>query len=240
MSHVFSWVSLMKSVIFLLLLVSFCYAALANKIRPNHVRNEPFKSRIDPISKKIQLKMQRYNVQQGCPIPLSELATVKLSYWGFDKKPHVGVLIVNKALAEEVVEIFKVLYLKKFPIERMELMDTFNHDDDAAMDANNTSAFNCRVVTGEPGLLSQHSYGRAIDINPLINPYVKGSLILPSKGAQFKSREQPCLGKITKNSLIYHEFIKRGWDWGGGWYDVQDYQHFEKQANGVRRNPHGH
>ena len=200
---------------------------------------EKFRGSIHSIPKKIQLKMQQYNEQHSCPVPLSELVYIKLTYWGFDKKTHIGVLIVNKALANELIDIFNILYLKKFPIERMALMDDFNQDDNAAMAANNTSAFNCRMVTGRPGLLSQHSYGRAIDINPLVNPYVKGSLVLPPNGAPFVDRSQPYPGKITKDSLIYHEFIKRGWDWGGGWYDIQDYQHFEKRSNGERRNPYG-
>ena len=122
----------------------------------------------------------------------------------------------------------------------MRPMGAFNDDDEAAMAANNTSSFNCREVTGQPGVYSQHSYGRAIDINPLINPYVKETLVLPANGSQFVDRDISYPGKITKDSLIYREFVKHGWDWGGSWYDVQDYQHFEKRANGERRNPYGY
>lgn len=201
---------------------------------------EYFKSSIDSIPKKMRHQMQKSTWHQGCPVGLDDLAYIKLSYWGYDNKTHTGVLIVNKKLAREVIEIFNVLYLNHFPIQKMLPMAFFDNNDRMSMLANNTSSFSCREVTGQPGLFSQHSYGRAIDINPLINPYVKGATVLPSQARQYANRKKPYPGKITKNNLIYNEFIKRGWDWGGSWYDVQDYQHFEKRANGERRNPYGY
>lgn len=108
------------------------------------------------------------------------------------------------------------------------------------MEANNTSAFNCREVTNQPGEFSQHSYGRAIDINPLINPYVHGKSVSPKDGVIYVNPKKPALGKIVKGDIVYRTFIKYGWDWAGNWYDVQDYQHFEKRANGEKRNPYGY
>jgi hypothetical protein len=143
-------------------------------------------------------------------------------------------------VAHEVVDIFKALYIHQFPIERMELMDVFKGSDDAAMDANNTSAFNCREVTGKPGIFSQHSYGRAIDINTLINPYVKGDKVLPSAGKRFADRSQYHPGIITKDSFIYKEFARRGWSWGGDWHDLKDFQHFEKRASDEKRDINGY
>jgi hypothetical protein len=199
-----------------------------------------FMASIQPMPQSVRLKMQKHTWHQGCPLPLPHLAYVHLSYWGFDNQSHVGSLIVHKALITEVVAIFKALYQHHFPIQRLALMDEFHGDDMMAMKHNVTSAFNCREVTGQRGLFSQHSYGRAIDINPLINPYVSGKHVLPKKGMRFVSRAIPHRGKITKNSFIYHVFTKYGWDWGGGWFDAQDYQHFEKRAHGERRNPYGY
>ncbi|KTD71267.1 M15 family metallopeptidase [Legionella tucsonensis] len=199
-----------------------------------------FHSNIHPIPPKIQNQMHRFTWRKGCPVSIKDLAYIRLSYWGFDEKTHIGTLIVNKELAEEVVAIFKVLFQYKFPIESMELMDTYQGDDNASMRANNTSSFNCRPVTNRPGEYSQHSYGRAIDINPLINPYVNGKTILPSKGILYVDRNTPAPGKIIKDDLVYQEFEKHGWDWAGNWYDIQDYQHFEKRANGEKRNPYGY
>ena len=217
-----------------LLLFSVASIAFTNQLRPKF--SDKFRSSVSAVPK----KMQKSLWHNECPVVVNDLVYLKLTYWGFDNKTHMGALIVNKGLAKEIVDIFNVLYLNKFPIQQMVLMDEFNHDDDAAMAANNTSSFNCRAVTGHPGFFSQHSYGRAIDINPLMNPYVKNNKVLPANGRLFVDRNQPSPGKITKDSVIYHEFIKRGWDWGGNWYDVQDYQHFEKRANGERRNPYGY
>src|SRR5579862_3415420 len=107
-----------------------------------------------------------------CITLLQQLAYVKLSYWGFDHQEHVGALIVNKELTQDVLDIFRELHAKKFPIEQMRPVNEFNNNDDDSMAANNTSAFNCREVTGHPGVFSQHGLGRAIDINPKINPYI--------------------------------------------------------------------
>jgi L,D-peptidoglycan transpeptidase YkuD (ErfK/YbiS/YcfS/YnhG family) len=109
---------------------------------------------------------------QGCPVPVKDLAYLVLTYWGFDSQTHVGELVVHKKLALPVIKAFAELYELKFPMERMELIDVFNGSDDKSMAANNTSSFNCRDVTGKPGIFSKHSYGGAIDINPLQNPYL--------------------------------------------------------------------
>ncbi|WP_191968203.1 M15 family metallopeptidase [Legionella longbeachae] len=203
-------------------------------------KNTSFTSSIRPIPKKIQRQMRQFTWRPGCPVTMKDLAYIRLSYWGFDNKKHMGSLIVNKELAYEVVAIFEALFNHKFPIQSMQLMDVFQGDDNASMRANNTSAFNCRPVTDRPGEYSQHSYGRAIDINPLINPYIKGKTIIPPQGALYAERTQPAPGKITKESLVYQEFIKHGWDWAGDWHDLQDYQHFEKRAHGEKRNPYGY
>lgn len=199
-----------------------------------------FQSNINSIPSEFIRQMKQYTWHAGCPVPISDLRYVTLTYWGFDHREHLGVLILNKAVAEEVVTVFKSLYKHRFPIQQMEPMETYKGDDAAAMSDNNTSAFVCRKVTGQPGIYSQHSYGRAIDINPKLNPYVKGELILPAEGAQFVQRNQSYPGMIVKDSLIYKLFIQQGWDWGGSWFDVQDYQHFEKRANGKKRNPFGY
>jgi len=171
--------------------------------------------------------MQKYTWKSGCPVSLENLVEIKVIYLGFDNRTHQGALIVNKKLANEVVSIFNELYQQQFPIERMELMDVFKGDDIAAMNANNTSAFNCRFMTGKNHVYSQHSYGCAIDINPLINPYVRGNEVFPRAGKKFVDRHLMLPGMITNNN-IYKIFKKYGWDWGGDWRHLRDYQHFEK------------
>lgn len=218
--------------LFALLLSSLVFAKTEN--------NFMFSSKISPIPQAIAMKMRQYTWHEGCPVSLADLAYIQITYWGFDNQTHTGSLIVHKDLAPEVVTIFKALYQHKFPIHSMKLMDEFKGDDNASMAANNTSAFNCRQVTGRPGEYSQHSYGRAIDINPLLNPYVQDKKILPAKGAPYVDRNQSAPGKIVNHDFVYQEFSNHGWDWAGNWFDVQDYQHFEKRAHGEKRNPYGY
>lgn len=228
----------LKITYFSLSIVLLFLAVINAQVSANQV-NKNFKSSISSIPFKIQKRMKQYSWRAGCPVPLKDLRVVTISYWGFDKKTHNGSLIINKELAKEVVQIFKSLYIHQFPIKKMKLIEVFQGSDDASMTDNNTSAFNCRNLTGHRRLFSQHGYGRAIDINPEINPYVGKNTILPPSGTQFVDRNKPYPGKITKGSYIYQLFTRHGWDWGGNWYDVQDYQHFEKRAHGLRRNPYG-
>lgn len=193
--------------------------------------NNSFEASISDIPQSVQEEMQKYTWRPHCPVPLADLAYLKISYWGFDHQTHTGTLIVNKRLADETVSIFHELYNNRFPIERMEPMDSFKGNDDAAMNANNTSGFNCRPDTGNTEGYSLHSYGYSIDINTLINPYVKGNEVLPSKGRAYLNRSKPVPGMIMEGDKIYEIFTKYGWTWGGSRSDIQDYQHFEKDCN---------
>lgn len=148
-----------------------------------------------------------------------------MSHWNYAGSVSTGKLVVAAGLANQVVDIFRDLYDARFPIERMELVDKYNGDDDQSMAANNTSAFNCRLVTGGSSY-SEHSYGRAIDVNPLVNPYVKGSTVLPPAGSAYVDRSLDAPGMIHANDEVVQAFASRGWIWGGTWSSLKDYQHF--------------
>jgi D-alanyl-D-alanine carboxypeptidase len=182
------------------------------------------------LSPELVEKMKGVSWHQGCPVAPSELRMLTLSYWDFDGHEQTGRLIVNAAVTPEVTEIFRELYAKKFPIERMQPVEEYGGNDDRSMEANNTSAFNCRDVTGQPGKFSNHSWGRAIDLNPLTNPYVKGAKVLPEAGRAYLDRSRNYKGGIVSGGLVVELFKKHGWDWGGDWKDRQDYQHFEKPS----------
>lgn len=138
---------------------------------------------------------------------------------------HQGTLIVAADVAEDMVEIMSALFEARFPIERMEPVDVYHGDDDASMAANNTSAFNCRPVTGG-SRWSEHSYGTAIDVNPLINPYVRRDLVLPPGGAPYVDRNVEAPGLIREGDVVVDAFSEYGWYWGGSWSFPKDYQHF--------------
>ena len=160
-------------------------------------------------------------------IPLSDLRYLRLSYVDFDGQEQVGELVCNKAIAEDLVAIFRDLYEARYPIRSIRLIDDFGGDDEASMAADNTSCFNYRRKTGMREL-SKHALGLAVDINPFENPYVRPSRVRPAGAAAFADRSKDFPHKIDKEDLCYKLFRARGFSWGGSWRSVQDYQHFEK------------
>jgi hypothetical protein len=186
-----------------------------------------FKS--EPVPAPLLEKIRHTTWHAGCPVAPDNLRQLTVTYLDFNGNRRTGTLIMNKDLADETLRIFRSLLDHGFLIERMTPIEDYGGDDDASMAANNTSAFNCRDATGKPGVFSNHSWGRAIDINPLTNPYVKGDKVLPPSGRKYLDRSKAFPGSILANSFIVHEFEKAGWTWGGSWPDRQDYQHFEKR-----------
>lgn len=152
--------------------------------------------KMEPIPAPLLEKIRATTWHEGCPVSPDDLRQLTLPYWNFDRKLTSGVLIVHKDVAEEVVQVFRQLLGHGFLIEKMTPVEDYKGDDDASMAANNTSAFNCRDVTGQPGKFSNHSWGRAIDINPLTNPYIKGDKVLPPAGRQYLDRTKAFPGSI--------------------------------------------
>ena len=186
--------------------------------------------RVQPITAPLLEKMRKTTWRPGCPVALEDLRQVTVTYLTFDRKPSTGVLIVHKEVAREISAIFRDLFQRGFLIERIAPVEDYGGSDDASMAANNTSAFNCRDVTGQPGKFSNHSWGRAIDINPLTNPYVKGGKVSPPESVKYLDRTRPLPGLIAGGDFVVKRFAKAGWKWGGDWVDLKDYQHFEKPA----------
>lgn len=185
------------------------------------------KSSIPP---EIQKKMDGVTISDSSILSFDDLSYLTLSYYGYDGKTHVGHLVVDKTLADEVIGIFQELYQEKFPIERMKLPCEYGGVDELSMRDNNTSAYNDRPIEGN-GAISYHQKGRAIDINPLVNPYIRFSdgEVLPTTARQYLDRNTYVKGMIQEDSVCVRIFKKYGWDWGGDWNSVKDYQHFEKK-----------
>lgn len=166
--------------------------------------------------------------QEGCVVSRADLRYLILPHYDGKGSLKIGEMVCNKAVAKEFLDVFKQLFRKKYPIERMELIDNYDADDIRSMEANNTSCFNFRRVAGSTKL-SRHSYGMAIDINPLYNPYVKGSYVSPVSGKPYVNRANSFPYKLTRTDAAYkllHD--KYGFTWGGAWRSCKDYQHFEK------------
>lgn len=164
--------------------------------------------------------------REGCPVDLGELRHIELAHWNYKADPVTGELIVAATAAEDIVGVFELLFEAGYPIERMDLVDAFSADDNLSMAANNTSAFNCREVAWRPGVWSVHALGLAIDINPLVNPYVSATRLLPPEGAQYADRSLVVPGLIVADDTVVRAFADIGWTWGGYWTTAKDYQHF--------------
>ncbi len=163
--------------------------------------------------------------REGCPVPLENLRYVRLSHYNYEGEVQTGELVLHEDVAEGVVAAFQDLFDQQFPIDRMELVDNFEADDDASMRANNTSAFNCRSTTGG-SRWSEHAFGAAIDINPLVNPYVSTGKVYPSEGAAYADRHEGIVGGIYPDDATVTALGDQGWLWGGYWSSGKDYQHF--------------
>jgi hypothetical protein len=181
----------------------------------------PFAASIETVTAKDLYASWR----PGCPVPVEQLRAIDVRHFGNDGAVHTGRVIVHANLAPGLVEVFRDLYRARFPIERMEPIDVYGGDDMRSIKANNTSAFNCRAVTGGSGW-SEHAYGRAIDVNPFVNPYVKGSTVLPPEAAPYTDRSRDDPGMIHADDAVVRAFAARGWRWGGYWSSLKDYQHF--------------
>lgn len=186
----------------------------------------PFQSSIETVTQE-QLGSS-WRPGMGCPTA-DQLRGVNVSHWGYDGAVHLGRLVVDAAHAQRMVAVFRDVYAARFPIERMVPIDQYGGDDQASMRANNTSGFNCRYVSGTTRL-SQHGLGRAVDVNPLVNPYVKGSTVDPPEGAPYADRSRNDPGMIHAGDAVVRAFAAQGWKWGGYWSSGKDYQHFS--ANG--------
>lgn len=169
----------------------------------------------------------------GGRIGYDDLRYVRIRHVDFDGVEHVGELIVNAGVADEIMEIFHALYEARYPLTSVRLVDDFEADDDASMAADNTSAFNYRALSGSTRL-SLHSFGVAIDVNPMRNPYIRGSRVDPPNGQPYVDRTQDFAGKIDENDLCFQLFTDHGWAWGGYFKTSKDYQHFSKDLGYVQ------
>ena len=165
----------------------------------------------------------------GCPINPQDLRRVEVTYFGFDGQTHRGNLIVNQDLVADVVAIFDQLLQLRYPIEKIRTVDNYpNAADESSMEDNNTSAFNCRDIPGT-GHWSLHASGRAIDINPLLNPEVdRTGAYQPKNAAPYLDRTRTDPGVLHAGDATVRVFTDRGWHWGGDWRTPKDYQHFER------------
>ncbi len=210
----------------LFLLMSLCiYSLMA----------DGYYSKISPITSEVKKRMIKGNSwKKGCPVDLENLRYIRIRHLDFKGMNKMGELIVHADVADGVVKIFEELYDIKYPIRQMKLVSEFKGNDWQSIEADNTSALNCRPVTGNKKKWSNHAYGKAIDINPIENPYISRTGYISHKAsAKYRKRVHNSSRGLAdkamalKNDKVTKIFEKYGWTWGGDWEPVKDYQHFE-------------
>ena len=184
----------------------------------------PFTHTVAPVTR-AQLP---HSWHPGCPVGPSSLRRLRLSYWRFDGERHVGTLVVNRRAVGDLTVVFRRLYKARFPIRRMRPIDAYGGNDERSLAADNTAAFNCRYAVGQgPKRWSTHAYGRAIDVNPVENPYLFQGRVLPPNGRAYTDRRRAAPGKIRRGDTVHRAFGAAGFAWGGD-FSSPDYQHFDR------------
>jgi hypothetical protein len=158
-------------------------------------------------------------------VSLSDLRLVTVTHWGFDRRAHPGRLVIRENYARAIVSVMRRLYRARFPIRRMQLIDVYGASDFRSIEADNTSAFNCRPATGSSSW-SEHAYGQAIDVNPIENPYVSGGRTSHPASVPYLDRSRIRPGMAYEGGALVEAFRSIGWGWGGHWSGIKDYQHF--------------
>jgi len=239
-NKVIMWPILLMSVMFL--------AACANKSDSKSVEaskqmeektvkvEEQFYS--EEISDELFDKIYGKSFKEDCTVPREELRYLHVLHKDLSGQTHEGEMIVNKHIADEVLDVFCQLYEADYPIEKIHLVDEYNADDELSMEDNNSSAFNFRFIS-HTTRVSKHGLGLAIDINPLYNPYIKvvdGERILePITAEAYVDRSKEFDYKIDENDLAYKLFTGIGLEWGGSWESAKDYQHFEMKTEDIEK-----
>jgi hypothetical protein len=187
---------------------------------------------VQSIPDSVFQRMQGRSWPEGCTVRRADLRYLRLSHFDAEKREHVGEMVCNKAIANDLLEIFRELYRQKYPIQRIRLIDDYEADDERSMRDNNSSCFCYRKVSGTTKL-SKHAQGMAVDINTLYNPYVRTGkngrrIVEPATATKYVDRSKAFPYKIVKGDLLYRLFLQHGFKWGGSWRTMKDWQHFEK------------
>ena len=180
----------------------------------------------DDIFKRIEGK----SFKDDCTLSKKDLRYLHVLHKDLEGNVCEGEMIVNKHIADDVLEILKELYEKDYPIEKIRLVDEYDADDEKSMEDNNSSCFNFRFIS-HTQKVSKHGLGLAVDINTLYNPYTKvvdgERIVEPVTAEEYTDRDADFDYKLEKGDPCYKLFTDHGFKWGGEWSNRKDYQHFE-------------
>ncbi len=206
---------------------------LSSPARPEAQRAPaPFHSLIQMLSGPARTEVKRTAWHSGCPVPLSSLRLLTVSYHGFDGQTHMGQLVVNRSAAAPLARVFRQLYGLRFPIRHMSVADMYGPARSRPADGDVSGAFDCRQAVPSPcvggtgtGSWSEHAFGEAVDLNPVENPYVGCGQTRDPRSRPFFNRSRHRPGMVT--AAVVGAFGSIGWGWGGSWTgSTKDYMHF--------------
>jgi hypothetical protein len=186
---------------------------------------DEYRWRISPVTRERLGSSHR----DGCPTRVEDLRLLQVSHWDLEGRLRSGELVVHVEVARPLVEVFRDLHEARFPVAKMRTVEAYAGSDDRSMADNNTSAYNCRLTTGGTRW-SEHAYGTALDVNPVQNPYVHGSVVEPEAGRAYLDRSDVRPGMVVAGDEVVQAFTAIGWKWGGDWSSVKDYQHFSRSG----------
>ena len=190
----------------------------------------PFQAEVSPIGAELRKTMTGSSWRPGCPVGFRDLRLVTARHWGFDGRVRTGRLVVHRTAAQPIVRVLRRLYERRFPIRRLRLVDAYGGSDFRSIEADNTSAFNCRRVEGR-SRWSLHAYGLAVDVNPIENPYVTADgRVFHRASRPYVDRTRVRPGMAYPGGTLVEAFRGIGWGWGGSWSGAKDYQHFSSSG----------
>jgi D-alanyl-D-alanine carboxypeptidase-like protein len=192
---------------------------------------------VQPLPAPVRAELNGRFWRSNCPIRLSQLRLLTVSHWGFDRRVHTGQLVVNEDAAAPLARAFRKLYELRFPIRHLRLADAYGPARDHPADGDISGVFECREAVPSPcsggtgtGSWSEHAYGRAIDLNPVENPYVGCGRTRDRSSRPYLDRSRLRPGMVTP--AVVQAFRSVGWGWGGDWSgSTKDYMHFSASGH---------
>ena len=198
-----------------------------------------FHTSVRPLPAPVRAELTGTFWHQGCPVELSQLRVLTVSFWGFDDRVHAGQLVVNEDVAAPLAHVFRRLYALRFPIRHMQLADYYGPKTQWPKDTDVSEGFECRQAVTSPcssttsrgtGQWSEHAYGHAVDLNPVENPYVGCGMSRDPASRRFLDRSRLRRGMVTPD--VVAAFRSIGWAWGGDWSgSTKDYMHFSASGH---------
>jgi hypothetical protein len=204
--------------------------APASELAPQPAEPAPrFEGSVDPIDAELRARLVGRNWRPGCPVAIRDLRVVDVSHRNFRGEVRHGPLVLHENVAHDVLWVFRRIFRAGFEIHRIGLPPPYRppRPGDRDNTRNLSSSFNCRPATGNPGSVSEHSYGWAVDINPVRNPYVRADgSVLRDAVKPYLDRTRRAPGMIHAGDIVVRSFARIGWEWGGHWTTIKDYMHF--------------